>query len=85
MLRVWNGKNSCHSQKNNNRNSFSNIGLSKDFLKELDEMETSVKYKAQDLVFALLKIKKYRPKNYEQLYDDLIKGKLFDKIKSLVI
>ena len=38
-------------------------------------METSAKYKAQDLVFALLKIKKYQPDNYKRLYDDLIKGK----------
>ena len=36
---------------------FSDLGLSKDFLKELDEMELSVKYQAQDLVFALLKSK----------------------------
>ena len=54
---------------------FANSGLSKDFLKELEEMETSAKYKAQDLVFALLKIKKYQPDNYKRLYDDLIKGK----------
>ena len=39
---------------------FSDLGLSKDFLKELDEMELSVKYQAQDLVFELLKIKKYQ-------------------------
>ena len=62
-----------------------NLGLSEDFLKKLDEMETSAKYKAQDLVFALLKIKKYQPDNYKRLYDVLIKGKSFDKIKSLVI
>ena len=54
---------------------FANSGLSKDFLKKLEEMETSAKYKAQDLVFALLKIKKYQPDNYKRLYDDLIKGK----------
>ena len=62
-----------------------NLGLSEDFLKKLDEMETSAKYKAQDLVFALLKIKKYQPDNYKRLYDVLIKGKSFDKIKSLAI
>ena len=54
---------------------FANSVLSKDFLKELEERETSAKYKAQDLVFALLKIKKYQPDNYKRLYDDLIKGK----------
>ena len=38
-------------------------------------MEASVKYQAQDLVFALLKIKKYQTDHYNQLYDNLIKGK----------
>ena len=64
---------------------FSNLGLSKDFLKELDEMERDVKYKAQDLVFALLKIKKYQTDHYKRLYDDLIKGKSFDNMKYRII
>ena len=64
---------------------FSDLGLSKDFLKELDEMELSVKYQAQDLVFALLKIKKYQTDHYERLYNNLIKCKSFYNIKSRVI
>ena len=64
---------------------FSDLGLSKDFLKELDEMELSVKYQAQDLAFALLKIKKYQTDHYERLYNNLIKGKSFYNIKSRVI
>ena len=64
---------------------FSDLGLSKDFLKELGEMELSVKYQAQDLVFALLKIKKYQTDHYERLYNNVIKGESFYNIKSRVI
>ena len=48
-------------------------------------MERDVKYKAQDLVFALLKIKKYQTDHYKRLYDDLIKGKSFDNMKYRII
>ena len=80
-----NRKSKHHSQKNYRTNVFCNLGLSEEFLKELDGMETNVTYKTQDLVFALLKIKKHQTDHYEKLDDNLIKGKLFDKIKSLVI
>ena len=47
------------------------IGLPASFKKELEKMETDVKYQAQDLISALFKVKKYQSNNYEELYKDL--------------
>ena len=55
---------------------FSDLGLSQDFLEELQAMEASIKYQPQDLAFALLKIKKYKPDHYNILYQKLNEGKL---------
>ena len=49
-------------------------GLPKDFIKELQALDTEVTYQAQDLVSALFKIKKYKQEYYEQLYNDLQGG-----------
>ena len=55
---------------------FSDLGLSTEFLGELDTMEKSLKYRTQDLAFALLKVKKYQPDHYQQLSNDLTQGKI---------
>ena len=55
------------------------IGLPKDFLKQLERLDTDVTYQAQDLVSALFKIKKYKQEYYEQLYNDLQGGYIIMK------
>ena len=60
---------------------FSDLGLSQEFLTELEGMEASIYYKTQDLVFRLLKVKKYHNKHYEQLYIDLMEGKIKFSLK----
>lgn len=60
---------------------FSDLGLSQEFLTELEGMEANIHYKTQDLVFALLKVKKYHNKHYEQLYNDLTEGKIKFSLK----
>ena len=54
-------------------------GLPKDFIKELQVLDTEVTYQAQDLVTALFKIKKYKQEYYEQLYNDLQGGYIMKK------
>ena len=54
-------------------------GLPKDFIKELQALDTEVTYQAQDLVSALFKIKKYKQEYYEQLYNDLQGGYIMKK------
>ena len=54
-------------------------GLPKDFIKELQALDTEVTYQAQDLVTALFKIKKYKQEYYEQLYNDLQGGYIMKK------
>ena len=54
-------------------------GLPKDFIKELQALDTEVSYQAQDLVSALFKIKKYKQEYYEQLYNDLQGGYIMKK------
>lgn len=54
-------------------------GLPKDFIKELQALDTEVTYQAQDLVSALFKIKKYQQEYYEQLYNDLQGGYIMKK------
>lgn len=54
-------------------------GLPKDFIKELQALDTEITYQAQDLVSALFKIKKYKQEYYEQLYNDLQGGYIMKK------
>ena len=55
---------------------FSDLGLSPEFLEELREMEASIQYQAQDLSFALLKVRKYQRDQYDLLYAKLTEGKV---------
>ena len=55
---------------------FSDLGLSQEFLEELRKMEASIQYQAQDLSFALLKIRKYQREQYNLLYAKLTAGKV---------
>ena len=55
---------------------FSDLGLSQEFLEELRKMEASIQYQAQDLSFALLKVRKYQRDQYDLLYAKLTEGKV---------
>ena len=60
-------------------------GLPRDFIKQLQALDTNVTYQAQDLVSALFKIKKYKQEHYEQLYNDLQGGYIIKNTVSILV